>query len=315
MQIAKLVAVSCLPLLVVSSLSSSAHGSTCERLNNTLNLCDVVPAAHGCPGAPAGAPTFREIMEWRKWLYSDPPPPEAQTVEAAEPFYQVACEKFYAKTKEPFYVNYDGPIEAVVLVDELGFPDGAGCHTDEDEDGEIDFVAHSSVYLMNVTRDSCCDRTPAGPYGPGGMFYVAGGGNTAGAPFSTLNKKKMRTENENAHSGVLWTDVGAALPGRFSQRFGAPAGSGLDYYKVLLHRDWLFALDDDSEEGKLLGPYEPNAAEVDHIIPRIDSNGCGCGTNSNANAAIISRKLNAEMSNSCQDPSRISIMERYSSAP
>ena len=43
--------------------------------------------------------------------------------------------------------------------------------------------------------------------------------------------------------------------------------------------------------------YDDNAAEIDHIIPRVDSQGCLCGDVTPDNAAVISREMNAGMSN------------------
>jgi hypothetical protein len=64
-------------------------------------------------------------------------------------------------------------------------------------------------------------------------------------------------------------------------------------------------------------PYNGQVAKanVDHIIPRIDTHGCPCGTNSSANALVISAPLNHSMRNSCMDPRRIAILNAWTQAP
>ncbi len=49
--------------------------------------------------------------------------------------------------------------------------------------------------------------------------------------------------------------------------------------------------------------HDQCAAEVDHIIPRVDVHGCPCGSNSSKNAQLISRRLNGWLSNDC-NPAR-----------
>jgi hypothetical protein len=39
-------------------------------------------------------------------------------------------------------------------------------------------------------------------------------------------------------------------------------------------------------------PYQPSSAEIHHVIPKKDRQGCACGKNSMANAVVISRQLN-----------------------
>jgi MYXO-CTERM domain-containing protein len=58
---------------------------------------------------------------------------------------------------------------------------------------------------------------------------------------------------------------------------------------------------------------EEDAAEIDHIIPRVDSHGCLCGEPTAANAAVISRELNASMSNTPPnwDRKRASMFEEF----
>ena len=48
---------------------------------------------------------------------------------------------------------------------------------------------------------------------------------------------------------------------------------------------------------KATPPYDPEAAQVHHVVRRKDKRCCPWGTNSNKNAAVISRKLNAYLTN------------------
>jgi hypothetical protein len=48
---------------------------------------------------------------------------------------------------------------------------------------------------------------------------------------------------------------------------------------------------------KATPPSDPEAAEVHHVVRRKDKRCCPWGTNSNKNAAVISRKLNAHLTN------------------
>lgn len=56
-----------------------------------------------------------------------------------------------------------------------------------------------------------------------------------------------------------------------------------------------------------------DAAEIDHIIPRVDSKGCLCGDVTPNNAAVISREMNHGMSNTSPlyDENRSKMFEQY----
>ena len=61
----------------------------------------------------------------------------------------------------------------------------------------------------------------------------------------------------------------------------------------------------------------PDAAEIDHIIPRTDSQGCICGDPTINNAAVISRDLNGSMSNTSpkNDPNRAKMYAEWVTCP
>lgn len=63
--------------------------------------------------------------------------------------------------------------------------------------------------------------------------------------------------------------------------------------------------------------YADDAAEIDHIIPRVDSKGCLCGDPTPNNAAVISRQLNAQMLNVSPkyNQDRARMYEKYVTCP
>lgn len=197
---------------------------------------------------------------------------------------QEACEKYVKKHWGYDYLPAQaGPPNAI---------DVAPCWKDEDGDGmitNIDKVPGMTVHLnTQVQRDSCCDRVPNGPYSTLGQAAL-----TPDHTFTSTQKSYIRRANVADH-GNLWSDLTTA--------FG-------DYYNQLGHVDVVWNRDDDDDKIPLI--YAPSAANVDHIIPRKDSNGCLCGTNSYANALMISFKLNNEMSNNCLHPMREYILQQF----
>lgn len=51
------------------------------------------------------------------------------------------------------------------------------------------------------------------------------------------------------------------------------------------------------KDPKNTSQYDPDVAQVHHVVPRKDQRSCWWGTNSNKNAAVISRRLNAYLKN------------------
>lgn len=221
-------------------------------------------------------PTRQETMTYRQWLNSDTP--------------LDACKKYYRK----IWPNYSGPI-AYAQVSRVQW----ACYVDVNEDGMLSryesTVAHSTVtYNTQVERDWCCDADVWGPYWDNAVTQPPAGEGY----FSSTQKQAFKSANEL--NGKLWSDAAA---------FGTSGGLNVDHWEDLYYHSDIYAQNDDG------GPYlmilADQAAEVDHIIPRKDSNGCSCGTNQNRNAAIISRRLNRELSNDCENPSRIAIIQYY----
>lgn len=295
----------------------SASAAPCRRVNNSLDLCDTSPSAPGCEGQPASRrrpmPTWKQWLEFYRWLYSEAPPVGASAAQT-KPYLLAGCVKYFAKTKD-LYEGYDGAIDVWV---DPNFPETGICLADAGWDDENDTDETPTDYVQdvvvetNITKDDCCSRTPRGPY-----EGLKGGGSTEGGTFSDTLKMNAVSFNQSLphHNGVIWSDAAAwrdipdqHLPPR-------PAGTGADFYRDLSYRAGLLAMDDDDPNARLKGKYPPHAAELDHIIPRVDSKGCECGTNSAANAALISRQLNGKMSNSCLNSERERMLERWAPLP
>lgn len=303
------VSVAALLAITIFYPAISASAAPCRRVNNSLELCDTSPSALGCPGQPSGMPTWKQWLEYFRWLYSDAPPVGASAAQA-KPYLLTACRKFFLKTKD-LYEGYDGAID---VWQDPADPESGICKADAGWDDENDSDESPTDYVesvgveINITKDTCCSRIPHGPY-----EAESGGGSTEGGTFSDTLKTNALNLNKSAphHKGVIWSDAGSwrgipdqPLPPR-------QPGAGTDYYQTLSYKAALLAADDDDPNPLSKKKYPPDSAELDHIIPRLDSKGCECGTNSAANAALISRKLNGQMSNSCLNPDRRRMLERW----
>jgi hypothetical protein len=55
----------------------------------------------------------------------------------------------------------------------------------------------------------------------------------------------------------------------------------------------------------------PGAVQIDHIIPRVDIQGCECGTNGIENTLVISAGLNGQTSNLIEHDARQAILHRW----
>lgn len=145
------------------------------------------------------------------------------------------------------------------------------------------------IWLDVIQREACCERTPNGPYKDFGTTGIDGGS------FSTFKRNKIKYTNEMKNGGTLWSDAHDLIANEFGALIYQLAP--WEWENDILYR--------------LMG--SPDAANVDHIIPRKDKFGCDCGPNSYANALVISWKLNVSLTNNCQDPRRQMIHDVYTS--
>lgn len=160
------------------------------------------------------------------------------------------------------------------------------CYWDTDGDGDIDATdknQKAEIFLKIQTPEDQCYCTPHGPYTgltwngnmPWGEMEMV----TLFHVFPRELKKAILAKNVDEHAGIYVSD------------------SSTDPNLVLQKSNYL----------------DPDAAEIDHIIPRTDSKGCICGDPTPENAAVISRELNGMMSNLSPnaDLDRAKLYEKY----
>lgn len=186
------------------------------------------------------------------------------------------------------YTEYEADNLDVEIIDDYGYcltdPSGIPTYPD-DYHGTI-------VKYQVIERQACCSRVPAGPYSDG----MPG---TPGAEFTQTQRSNVKAANVQMY-GALRSNVD--FPIRPTRYFDdEPTWLSFDNY-------YYFIADDDASPYKLWNPYH---AQVDHIVPRKDFKGCDCGSNSLANALVISAGLNNSMSNNCEDPNRIKILNEF----
>jgi hypothetical protein len=279
-------------LFLGSGGGALAADKPCRRWNNGLDPCDGVIEQPTC-GLDQSQWSFNQVLVYRNWLYSG---------SAAK-----ACRKWVIKHWGLDYLPS--------AVGSTATPGLMNCWKDENGDGQItsvDKVPGKTVSLeTNVTRDACCSRAPFGPYRQiqNTITPQRGGEFRDDEPLINAIYARNRDDHQlNQTPNVLGSDIGV---------LGGDVADQLGYTPCVFRRP------DDAE-------FEPNPplisrplcpsptgprANIDHIIPRIDSNGCSCGDNSSANALVISGQLNTEMRNSCLDPKRIQILNAWTASP
>jgi MYXO-CTERM domain-containing protein len=157
------------------------------------------------------------------------------------------------------------------------------------------------VRLTDIPKDTCCSRVPNGPY----TGVANAPGTSTGGGFEKEHRKRILAEGHQYNGSTVASDakrLGLEDPG---------AVGGL----LRITKETMLAIDDPELPPVLtppiLFPTRPNdVANIDHIIPRIDSNGCPCGSNDSSNALIISAELNTSMGRSCLDPRRAKILNK-----
>jgi uncharacterized protein (TIGR03382 family) len=266
----------CLALPLVTP--STASADTCNRWLNDLQPCDGLVASPTCLDSTQASWSWGQKLNYRRWIYASTP--------------EKACEKLVTKAWPGF--------EDLVKVYPVPATGEYICRYDYDNDNDIDAddeaATGSPIHLAVVEKDECCSLKPNGPYKnlpspPPGASY---------RQFSYEQKVALKNWRI-MQSGALYSD--------------APVDS-TEAYDAL---DWTryVDLDDDLEEPSTtpLSTSRKNDLHVDHIIPRVDSNGCPCGSNKIANAALVSADINMRMSNSCENPDRKKMLRDYTLAP
>ena len=133
--------------------------------------------------------------------------------------------------------------------------------------------------------------------GPGQDFYCPSG--QVGADGKPLNQRDFILQsNRKAHGGKLHSDLAG-----FVYQCGKDESCNPKFCKE----------PDDLKEGL---QNDPDAAQVHHVVRRLDLRSCLWGTNSNKNAAVVSRKLNRYLTNSYPSEDEVTQINKLpSSAP
>lgn len=272
-------------------LTAAAEPPPCKRWQHDLSDCEILKAPD---------PNDCEVKGWQTEFINS-----VRYASAAV----FAC-KNYLKTVHPYVGNnfevwpIDGNTSNKTVIDDPNY-DAAYCVWDSqpvsddgnpanDGDGDFDWAdisqASKIVYLLNATPDPHCFCTANGPY-----TNIPWSEQVADWEYDGVTERHYFPEALKA----------AVLQKNFAD--------GPDAF----HSNAPFDTEQALQKTEILAD---NAAELDHIIPRVDSKGCVCGDASPNNIAVISRSMNASMSNtspkwssdrsgmyglfvSCRDPS------------
>jgi len=128
---------------------------------------------------------------------------------------------------------------------------------------------------------------------PGERFYC----NTVDKNGNTVVQHDLIIQtNRQAHEGTIHSDLAG---------FEYPCGEDANCQPILCKEPLVLKA----------GPqYDPDAAQVHHVVRRKDLRGCDWGTNSNKNAVVISRKLNGRLLNkypSAEEVKRVNQVPAY----
>lgn len=257
-----------LAVLIAAGASSTALAGPpqCQRWHNGLDACTALGKPQGC--------TLVGVEN------------EAFNVQRYAGTSLTACRQWIWKEKPAGYTTGQ-QVKACVF--------GAGndcltpsasdtsvhCVFDVNNDTVIDWndasqLAGYVVDLKTLTPEPHCSCTPNGPYA-----NVSWSGT-----MSTWEAFFVYTK---------WTFPKELKKAVLTANFMNPAHPGV-YKSDAIHPDTGLPFDKHSTLQKI-NTDDADAAEVDHIIPRVDSQGCLCGAPTPANAAVISRELNGLMLN------------------
>lgn len=150
-----------------------------------------------------------------------------------------------------------------------------------------------------ASRDDCCDEPVLGPYSNFvlDLFKVRGYYSFKPPKFSIVSLPPLRglEYSDTQRKQILMRNV---------------MENGSLQSDVLVYM--IPGVNDYCPNGlDLTDPNAHCAPQVHHIAPRKDSKGCDCGRNSNYNAVVISRKLNNEISNDCNNPKLKAILDFF----
>jgi uncharacterized protein (TIGR03382 family) len=260
-------------LLTATQLERVADASTCTRWVNQLHPCDGLVAMSVCNDDSQWSDG-----QWRNyfnWIYADTA--------------QDAC------YKEVLKLDPGMEDTATVVAGDI-------CVYDYDDDGDIDgrdySATASTMSTTEFTREPECDLTPEGPWKD-----LSTGPGTPGEHFLESVRNQVLDANYSKY-GSLKSDAGPSAD---------PQPGTQDFDQVRHTRVAHHPYTDDPDVTTV--PQVPtnltDYAQIDHIIPRRDVNGCPCGPDDASNALVISSQLNQSMSNRMDHPDRIKLLKEF----
>lgn len=274
-----------------------AYADTCKRWVNDIDPCAGIVKYPEC----AGSPTYWTPNQWinyKNWNYSGTP--------------EDACRKVVQKEIDP-----DSPTEVERVDDDYYY-----CYWDWDEDGDVDSVDKSggrrAVHRDDIQKDQCCSRVPnkstslaLGTRVPPYSKVADDGFVSHDGQFSP----EHRTRILKANPGYTVTSTETTVTS--DAKYAGVSDPGAANGPLRVTRTTTASPDDplDSAAPPTLFPSTSDTANVDHMIPRVDSNGCSCGSNTSDNALVISAALNTKMGRNCLDPNRVAILETFTHLP
>ncbi|MBL9023380.1 MAG: hypothetical protein JNL21_14365 [Myxococcales bacterium] len=281
--------------LAILPASARAAGPACARWNTEVTECDVYPNVANCA---SGGLSFSQRRNWKSKLY-------VKTFEEA-------CSN---------WKKYGYPNQAAPYASQLISPTQARCSVDDNGNGLPDDAIQAVLDKEPDVRESCCKREPNGPNKAltidGSYAKLV---NPINPQFATVVYLPPAYGREFStltfsHNGTVYVSQIERIRNWNKARFGGPSNANTWYTDLKTGNDpAMIALETASCGGVLNNsanaPWECKP-QVHHMIPRVDENGCDCGPNSAENALVISAKLNGEMSNNCNDPKMIAILDKW----
>ncbi len=250
---------------------ANAAPPACKRWQNSLSDCEILGKLQGCTVSLAE----KEKVNHERNAAAAKSACK-QLVKTRFPTVSVSTVQTWPNDSNPNNMEFE---------DDTNYT-SARCVWDANGDGKIDWADASQtmqiVNFNNVTPEPHCFCSATGPY--------------TGLPFdmSISGLEKWNVFVNRAFSSNLKK---AVLEKNWANN-GSQVGANGNVYKT----DGVFKPSnipfDDNPTLQKLDSTAYDAAEIDHIIPRTDSQGCLCGDATINNAAVVSRGMNGSMSNS-----------------
>lgn len=278
--------------LAILPASARAAGPACARWNTEVTECEVYPNVANCA---SGGLSFNQRRIWKSKLYVTN--------------FEDACSN---------WKKYGYPTQAAPYASQLISPTQVRCSVDDNGNGLPDDAIQAVLDKEPDVRESCCKREPLGPNrwmlldGDWVRLKNLNNGQTMGVVYRAPAYGREYSSLSFSWNGNQYLSQVEKIRSLSKALMGGPAEPNLFYSDLTASS--LAGLEPTSCEGVLDNspgaPWECKP-QVHHMVPRVDENGCDCGQNSAENALVISAKLNGEMSNNCNDPRMIAILDEW----